>query len=631
MEPLERAIVDLDQDPALLQIFMDSALVGLGLVSPDGQLLRANPALCQLLGRNEADLIQGNWQELTHPDDRSAELHQLDEIRANRRQSYRLRKRFLKPDATVVWADQAVGCLRNGDGHVRALVHQIVDAHQAMTAQTALAERELQLRATLDGLIEPHILLAPVRNRNGQIVDFRYQDANPAACAYNRLPREQLIGMTVLELLPAHQATGLLGHYLGAMESGRPLVLDDYTYPNDVLGEERRYDIRAVRVGELLSYSWRDVTERHRSAQRLEASERRFRLLAENATDVVLHLREGRIVWVSPSVNRVLGWQPEDWLGQSGGDFLEPTDLEAYQANLKLLAEGQPIAARNRIRAKDGSWHWMDTRASVFLDDQGQPDGILAAGRLVDAEVAAEPALEHKSAELASKLRTSLTAAVVAHEINQPLSVILLQAELALSTARQLGAAAAPLQAPLATLIQEAGQVVSTIERMRMLLRNVETPREPLDLALVLHNAVLYKQPLAQQQGVRLLCDAEGPLPIAGDAAQLQRAIANLIRNSLEALANQASGAGGTIELAVSRQADAVELRVGDNGPGFGDLQLEALPLSTTKHQGMGLGLYVVQTTVNNHGGTMAIGRSPLGGAEVTLRFPLLPAAAEGR
>jgi C4-dicarboxylate-specific signal transduction histidine kinase len=67
-----------------------------------------------------------------------------------------------------------------------------------------------------------------------------------------------------------------------------------------------------------------------------------------------------------------------------------------------------------------------------------------------------------------------------------------------------------------------------------------------------------------------------------------------------------------------------VELRVADNGPGFGDLQLEDLPLTTSKHQGMGLGLFVVQTTITNHGGTMALGRSALGGAEVLLRLPLL-------
>jgi PAS domain S-box-containing protein len=615
-------------DPPDLELFrvaMQSALVGLCLVSPEGQFLEVNPALCQLLGRSAAALCQATWQELTHPDDLATDLELVEAVKANARQGYRLRKRFLRPDGGVIWGDLNVGCVRHGDGRVRLFVSQIVDVSEAVAAQAALAERERQLRASLDALLEPHILLAPIRNAEGRIVDFRYHDANPAACAYNRLPREQLIGKTVLELMPAHQATGLLAHYGEAMESGQPLMLDDVVYPTDFLGEERRYDIRAVRVGELLSYSWRDVTERHRSAERLEASERRFRLLAENATDVVVHMREGRIVWVSPSVTTVLGWQPDDWLGQLGSDFLEPADHDSYTANLELLALGQPVAARNRIRAKNGTWHWMDTRVSVFLDERGQPDGILAAGRLVDAEVAAEQALERKSAELASKLRTSLTAAVVAHEINQPLSMILLQAQLALNAARQIGPAADPLQAGLASLIAEGERVVTTIERMRMLLRNVATPHDPLDLAMVVENAVLYMRHQASQQGVELSSSAPPQaLPVAGDAVQLQQAIANLIRNSLEALAHHAGGSGGRILLSATRLAEAVELRVADNGPGFGDLRLADLPLTTSKHRGMGLGLFVVQTTIANHGGTVALGRSALGGAEVLLRLPLL-------
>jgi signal transduction histidine kinase len=234
--------------------------------------------------------------------------------------------------------------------------------------------------------------------------------------------------------------------------------------------------------------------------------------------------------------------------------------------------------------------------------------------------------MERKSAELASKLRTSLTAAVVAHEINQPLSVILLQAQLALDAARRIGAAADPLQAALASLIAEGDQVVATLRSsMRMLLRNVETPLEPLDLALVVNNAVLYVQTRASQQAVELRWQPPPqPLPVAGDAVQLQRAIANLIRNSLEALAQPAAASAGRIVLSATRLADGVELRVADNGPGFGDLQLEDLPLTTSKHQGMGLGLFVVQTTITNHGGTMALGRSALGGAEVLLRLPLL-------
>jgi C4-dicarboxylate-specific signal transduction histidine kinase len=74
--------------------------------------------------------------------------------------------------------------------------------------------------------------------------------------------------------------------------------------------------------------------------------------------------------------------------------------------------------------------------------------------------------------------------------------------------------------------------------------------------------------------------------------------------------------------VSLEQQSELIELRVGDNGPGFGELDLSDLPLTTTKHQGMGLGLYVVQTTIENHGGTLALGRSSLGGAEVILRLP---------
>lgn len=141
----------------------------------------------------------------------------------------------------------------------------------ARERQSAAAEQErARIRATLDSLLDPHILLRAIRDASGKITDFVYADANEAACRYNRLPRAQLLGRSLLELFPAHITTGLLDLYRRAIESGRPLALDDYPYPHDIFGEQRYYDIRAVKVGEELSYTWRDVTERHYATQKLE-------------------------------------------------------------------------------------------------------------------------------------------------------------------------------------------------------------------------------------------------------------------------------------------------------------------------------------------------------------------------
>ena len=134
----------------------------------------------------------------------------------------------------------------------------------ALNAQTSL------LQGTLDSLLEPHVLLRAVRDERGDITDFVFADANGSACAYNNLPRARLVGRRLLELLPAHAATGLFDLYRRVIESGRSLALDDYRYPHDIHEEPRYFDIRAVKVGDALSYTWRDVTERHRQAENLE-------------------------------------------------------------------------------------------------------------------------------------------------------------------------------------------------------------------------------------------------------------------------------------------------------------------------------------------------------------------------
>jgi len=116
----------------------------------------------------------------------------------------------------------------------------------------------------------------------------------------------------------------------------------------------------------------------------------------------------------------------------------------------------------------------------------------------------------------------------------------------------------------------------------------------------------------------------ESPCWIEGDSAQLQIAIVNVLRNSIEAL--QAQGEPRHIELALRSTADGAHLQVEDNGPGLPARSDLLEPLSSAQPKGSGLGLFVVQTTMENHGGRLILGRSTgLGGAAVTLILPLSP------
>ena len=108
---------------------------------------------------------------------------------------------------------------------------------------------------------------------------------------------------------------------------------------------------------------------------------------------------------------------------------------------------------------------------------------------------------------------------------------------------------------------------------------------------------------------------------IEGDDVQLQFAVSNLLRNAIEAIA-AGGGDRRAIEIAVIDGGPEVQLVVGDSGPGWPGGTLDETLLASSKPDGTGIGLFVVRTAVENHRGTVTVGRSPLGGAEFRITLP---------
>lgn len=338
--------------------------------------------------------------------------------------------------------------------------------------------------------------------------------------------------------------------------------------------------------------------------------------------------------------------------------------LDSWEQEVRrsIPSTGEAGPMELEVVCKDGSRRTViltatlreDRMVATFLDitDRKRAEAVLEQSYRREAELK-----ERQRLELEAKLRTSLTAAAVAHEINQPLSAILINAQLLQDQLQALpeGDGRNLLKPLLELQIRESERIVATIEKMRMLLRNVQSDQQRIDLCEVIASARLYLRSLLSSHGVLLETSGlDQPQWLLGDAAQLQIAVANLMRNAVEAL----SGAGvpaPRLRLTLERcslerpnpeppnperpnpgrpnpglPSDShgspwLELRVADNGPGFGELQLEQLLLASTKPQGSGVGLFVVNTAAEIHGGTLQLGRSAeLGGAEVLLRLPAL-------
>jgi signal transduction histidine kinase len=146
---------------------------------------------------------------------------------------------------------------------------------------------EEQLRATLDSLLDPHVLVRPVRDPDGRTHDFICFEANEAAGAHLGRTREDVVGTRITDLLPAEVRTHIMGRLVETLETGQPLLLEDHADPVDLLEPERRFDLRVIRVGQALSCTWCDVTQRYeieaslrRRVAELDAMHRILQLLA---------------------------------------------------------------------------------------------------------------------------------------------------------------------------------------------------------------------------------------------------------------------------------------------------------------------------------------------------------------
>ena len=132
------------------------------------------------------------------------------------------------------------------------------------------------LQASTDALLDPQVLLEAAVDSSGQIVDFLYREVNQATCDYLGLSREELLGRGVVETMPGIKAT-LLDGYIRCLDTGEPLILNDFSYDNEILRDTRLYDLRVTRAASTsLVLTWRDVTDRYATANALARDIQRY-------------------------------------------------------------------------------------------------------------------------------------------------------------------------------------------------------------------------------------------------------------------------------------------------------------------------------------------------------------------
>ena len=248
--------------------------------------------------------------------------------------------------------------------------------------------------AVLESIIDPLTIARPERDAEGHVVDFTYVAANRAACAWIGVDREHLLGRRMLDLYPEVTATGLLARYAATAKTGCSTVVEEFPFPLHGVGV-RWIEVQAGRANDCVCFVWRDVSARHEAVRKLAASEERFRLLAENALDIVVHFGpDDRILWISPSVTRVLGWTVAGCIGRGALEFLAtPESRDRYRHSKLRVAAGDGDVVRVEVLDSAGGVHWAEVRSSPCRMPDGGIVGMVSSTRIIDSEVQSEQAL----------------------------------------------------------------------------------------------------------------------------------------------------------------------------------------------------------------------------------------------
>ena len=363
-----------------------------------------------------------------------------------------------------------------------------------------------------------------------------------------------------------------------------------------------------------------DITEQREAEHNLSEANRSMRLAAAAARLGFwdLDVKTGLDHW-DEEMARINGVALAEFDGR-WEKFVHPEDYEEVMCETRRMLESDRIFEMEyRIVQPSGAVRHIREHGIVVRDEEGKP--LRASGVLQDITEQKTASAREKDLEaqhrrdLESKLKTSLAAAAVAHEINQPLSAILLRTKMALQEKRD------GLEV-LSEVAEEAQRVVTTIEKMKTLMRSVQTEHRGIDLSAVVRSALLYNKTMLSRHDITVReSGLDKARMIMGDDAQLQLAITNILRNAAEAI-DQSAAERREISIDLSGNKDEVILTIGDSGPGWSGAELAEAPLTTTKKGGTGIGLYVARTAMENHRGKISFGKSALGGAEVKMIFP---------
>jgi diguanylate cyclase (GGDEF)-like protein/PAS domain S-box-containing protein len=381
-----------------------------------------NPAWSRVTGLPVGDAINRSFLSFVHPDDRPTALANLAELYARKREDCRQDLRFTDAAGTIRWASVLSQLALDEDGNIVGTFGTLRDISERKAIEDAIAESEERYRLLAENAADVVLRLDHkgfCRFASPSIGDMT---GDPAERWVGRSSAEMvhpddlaMVGGTFVKLLKGDLGTAATVEFRMPHRDGHWIWVE--TTARRLLDAQGRPDGTVSSI--------RDVSDRKAAEAALAESEERYRLLAENAADVVLQLApDGTCRFASPSTLEMTGHRPEDIVGKTTREFIHPDDLGKVARLHREVVEGlhgdRAMTVEYRsFRGDDGAALWLETTTRRLLGANGEVEGVVSAIRditwrkelerqLTEARDAAQAAAKELEIQAATDALTGL-------------------------------------------------------------------------------------------------------------------------------------------------------------------------------------------------------------------------------
>ena len=587
-------------------------------------------------GYRPDELIGTSGVELIHPDDRGKFIaNTATLLRGETTSPLDREHRFRKADGEWIWVEGAPHIVFDKVGAPVEIVNIFRDVTYRRAAE-ALTNEQAQLFET-----------AFQQSAIGKClmgIDGRFLRVNAAFC--------RLTGYSEAELLVLSGAD--LGH---AEDLGRPEEDHDRLLAGEIdsYSSQRRsrrldgsyiwveFTVALARQSDgtpkHLVVEIQDLTGRLAAETALASSERRYRMIAENTSDIIaMSDGDGRVTYLSPSI-RQLGFEPEELLGKTFAAHVHPDDDRRM---LGILMRQQRGAAVERVRWRarhkaSGAWVWMESAPARLWDPvTGEAIGFLDVVRDITVQIKQEEALvaARAEAEAATTVKSQFLANM-SHEIRTPLTTVLGYTDILSATpglneevrshVRRIAGAGSVLLAIINDILD-----FSKLEAGMIDVR----PRST-DIGKLAEDTVALFEARASEKALTISVDLAPDVPAAVmlDSDRLRQILVNLIGNAVK-FTDQGRV---TLSVATAEDGQCLRFEVEDTGPGLDPEQCARLfqrfnqidGATTRQHGGSGLGLAICKGLAEAMGGAVGVTSTPGAGSIFHLTLPLATVVAD--